>query len=100
MEPPATNSFFKEAAIATQNPSVQLTMARALSSMKLTTPARRAVAFASAIGFIQYVVQPRSMFTEKGTARPWKLFSMDENATHLPFFLLPTAGAILGYMFL
>ena len=67
-----------------------------LRSLGLGYPYQRMIAGAALAGGVAYALQmPQASFRRQdGGLRPWKLTSGDEDATWLPFFSIPLAGAI------
>ena len=68
-----------------------------LRGVGLGYPYQRMIFGAVLASAVAYSMQaPKASFNEDGSMRPWKVTSGQEDATWLPFFLIPLAGSTFG----
>jgi len=72
-----------------------------LRNLGLGYPYQRMIVGAAVAGGVAYALQqPTASFNRDGSLRPWKVTSGEENATWLPFFSIPLAGAVAFGVFI
>lgn len=64
-----------------------------------TAPLLRAAASFAFVAMVQAAIRPRVMYTDDGSARPWAYASGSQDATALPWWLLPAGAAVFCSVF-